>query len=99
MISAVITTAPLRASRVLPRLMTQNRTIVGSMVEASNKVPELQKLQSAGGTMVGADDPTWLKQGTKDKLTSGLGLALCTTAMVSAASGFYHMANGSNKKS
>lgn len=63
------------------------------------QVPEFQKIQSAGGTMVGADDPTWLKQGVKDKISSGIGLALCTAALVSITSGIYHMANGSNKKS
>mmetsp|Transcript_37906 Transcript_37906/g.88211 ORF Transcript_37906/g.88211 Transcript_37906/m.88211 type:complete len:95 (-) Transcript_37906:174-458(-) len=93
----MITAVASRASSVLPRTAAQKRSIVDGLVKVPSKITEMQALQRRGGTMMGADAPTWLKQGP-DRVVAVVGLALCATSLGLLGSGFYNMANGVGKK-
>ena len=51
----------------------------------------------AGGICQGAENPTYLKLGSKDKAVNGLGMFVVGTGLMQIIYGFYHLANGSNK--
>lgn len=74
----------------------QKRTFIKWMVNYPDKVMEMKKLQQKGGTMVGQDNPTWLKQ-PQDKLTAAACLFLTSWGMWQICTGHWNMAHGINK--
>ena len=60
---------------------------------------ETKKIQMAGGTRLAEKNPTWLKQGTKDLASIGVGCVLVGYGMISAISGHYKLATGKGKLS
>lgn len=60
---------------------------------------ETKRKQMAGGVNLGIDNPTWLKQGTGDRITVGIALTLLTTGMIQLVTCYYRLASGKGKRS
>ena len=56
-----------------------------------------KKIQMKGGTRLAEKNPTWLKQGTGDLVSLGVGAVLITYGSISAVSGHYKLATGKGK--
>ena len=57
----------------------------------------MKKIQMAGGTCQGGDNPTWLKQ-PGDTAVAGFGALFVGTGAVMCIQGFYRLATGTGKK-
>jgi len=66
------------------------------MHNVKSKISDLRQIQNSGGTWLGADGPTYLKQGN-DKMWAGGAAALCTFAGVQVLRGYWNMAHGIGK--
>ena len=51
----------------------------------------------AGGICQGAENPTYLKQGGKDKAMNAFGMFLVGFGLSQVTYGFYNLANGKNQ--
>eukprot|EP00546_Thalassionema_frauenfeldii_P012141 CAMPEP_0178917798 /NCGR_PEP_ID=MMETSP0786-20121207/13452_1 /TAXON_ID=186022 /ORGANISM="Thalassionema frauenfeldii, Strain CCMP 1798" /LENGTH=93 /DNA_ID=CAMNT_0020591399 /DNA_START=106 /DNA_END=387 /DNA_ORIENTATION=- len=90
------------ASRAVVRAVgrTQNqqkRGIVDYLTKYPDKVMEIKKVQMAGGTRLGENNPTWLKQ-PGDKAVLAFGAALTTFGCAQLCVGYYRLAAGVGKK-
>jgi hypothetical protein len=56
-----------------------------------------KKIQMAGGTRLAEKNPTWLKQGTGDLVSLGVGALLVGYGSVNAVMGHYKLATGKGK--
>mmetsp|Transcript_26836 Transcript_26836/g.35249 ORF Transcript_26836/g.35249 Transcript_26836/m.35249 type:complete len:100 (+) Transcript_26836:74-373(+) len=88
-----------RSSILRNVLSTQRRSIVQSAVDKPNEVKKVQDAFNANPHLHGADNPTYLKQGTKDSVTNSIGGLIVFMGMSCAVSGLYSMSYGINKKS
>ena len=69
---------------------------VEAMHKSPSKIEELRKVQNAGGTWLGADGPTYLKQGNDKAWAAGATL-LCSFAVLQIGRGYWNMAHGKGK--
>jgi len=70
---------------------------VDAMHNQKSKIEELRKVQNAGGTCLGADNPTFLKQGN-DKAWAAGAVLLCSFAFLQQVRGYWNMAHGTGKQ-
>ena len=63
----------------------------------SLQVAEMKKIQCAGGTLQGEANPTWLKQGSADRIWAAAGLALALMGTARATMCSYRLASGKGK--
>lgn len=61
------------------------------------QVAEMKKIQCAGGTLQGEANPTWLKQGSADRIWAAAGLALALMGTARATMCSYRLASGKGK--
>eukprot|EP00339_Tiarina_fusa_P003722 CAMPEP_0117045184 /NCGR_PEP_ID=MMETSP0472-20121206/31264_1 /TAXON_ID=693140 ORGANISM="Tiarina fusus, Strain LIS" /NCGR_SAMPLE_ID=MMETSP0472 /ASSEMBLY_ACC=CAM_ASM_000603 /LENGTH=99 /DNA_ID=CAMNT_0004757099 /DNA_START=46 /DNA_END=345 /DNA_ORIENTATION=+ len=74
----------------------QKRGIVDYLTNYPDRVPEMKKIQCAGGTLQGEKNPSWLKQ-PGDKMWAGAALALGTIGVVRVGIAMYRLATGKGK--
>ncbi|GMI54074.1 hypothetical protein ScalyP_jg2495 [Parmales sp. scaly parma] len=84
------------ARRAAP--MVQKRTFIGidAMQKSPSKIAEARAVQNKGGTWLGADGPTYLKQ-KNDKYWTAAAGGLVAFAGIQLVSGYFHMFHGTNK--
>ena len=75
----------------------QKRGIINFLTNYPDKVMATKKIQMAGGTRLAEKNPTWLKQGTGDLVSIGVGCALLGYGTISCISGHYKLATGKGK--
>mmetsp|Transcript_21582 Transcript_21582/g.35692 ORF Transcript_21582/g.35692 Transcript_21582/m.35692 type:complete len:94 (-) Transcript_21582:172-453(-) len=86
------------ATRSLSRVHThQRRGIVDYLTKYPDKVMATKKIQMAGGTLQGQNNPTWLKQ-PGDFAVTGFGMLLVSFGLVQLGVGYYRLATGKGKK-
>eukprot|EP00542_Grammatophora_oceanica_P010004 CAMPEP_0194042970 /NCGR_PEP_ID=MMETSP0009_2-20130614/14678_1 /TAXON_ID=210454 /ORGANISM="Grammatophora oceanica, Strain CCMP 410" /LENGTH=85 /DNA_ID=CAMNT_0038687025 /DNA_START=91 /DNA_END=348 /DNA_ORIENTATION=+ len=79
-----------------PVQRTQKRGIIDWMTNYPDHIAHYKAIQNKGGTMQGANNPTWLKQ-PGDEYVAWFGCFLGFYGMSKATYGMYNLANGTNK--
>ena len=87
------------AKRSVRTTGVQHRTFVDGLQNAKSAVAarQLHYQDPAKAHLHGADDPTYLKNGSGDKITFGLGMGLFGFSVLSVGSGMWNMAHGTGK--
>eukprot|EP00540_Astrosyne_radiata_P003076 CAMPEP_0116823972 /NCGR_PEP_ID=MMETSP0418-20121206/1138_1 /TAXON_ID=1158023 /ORGANISM="Astrosyne radiata, Strain 13vi08-1A" /LENGTH=98 /DNA_ID=CAMNT_0004452291 /DNA_START=46 /DNA_END=342 /DNA_ORIENTATION=+ len=74
----------------------QRRGIIDWMTNYPDKVMEHKKIQMAGGTKQGENNPTWLKQ-PGDVGYFAFGCGLVALGLIQLVPGYYRLATGKGK--
>ena len=89
------------AARTLARFAPkqQNRSIVDQLTNMKGETQAKQKLfqDPSKAHLHGADNPTWLKEGSKDNAVGMLAIGLCSLCSIQYLGGLFNMSYGTGK--